>query len=748
MQWKAIPLLGLGLILCVGGVGCGSPSNSATGQLTINTSSLPAGTVGTAYSYSVPASGGTPPYVWSLNTGTLPVGLKLSSKGVISGTPESAGTVGFTVAVSDSEAVPASATANFSIAIQTELAVTSLAPPAGTIGISYSTTLAATGGVTPYTWTILSGSLPAGLSLGSAGVISGTPTTHGAAIFTVQVADSETNQHTAIAQLTLTINTVTITTQSLPAATVNVLYSAPLAAIGGVTPYIWTMSGALPAGLSLNSAGVITGTPTATGSSTFNVQVADSEQPPAMASAQLSITVSSSGTSVTLQGNYAFLLNGFNLAGAWTLAGSFIADGNGNITSGVVDGNSISGQPVNTAVTGIYAIASSGLNTMIIQGQSWGPMTLAFVLDSTGNGRMIEYDDTTGQGSRGSGALRKANPSAFSLGGLNGGWVFGMTGAGAYGERFVNVGQFALTTGAISDGSCDTNDGGDYETCTFTGTLSAVDPQSGWATVTVQSNNGTSHDAVYVVSTGELVMEQIDSVQQTESPLLVGSVLQQSGSFSNASLNGLAVSYYQLVNSGSGDDESGTAIISCDGNGNANIIVSDDDDAGTITQQSPSQETYTVTAVTANGSVTFTGGGNAPAGFLINQNKAFMVSTGFNPDFYWLEVQTGGPFSNASMAGIYAGGSLSPLDYTNASNEVDMGSADGIDTLTLDVDSSSSGGINQSFGNVINYNIAANGRGTGQIQGGEAPGVVYMISPTRWLVLQPTTDARVNVFQH
>jgi hypothetical protein len=77
-----------------------------------------------------------------------------------------------------------------------------------------------------------------------------------------------------------------------------------------------------------------------------------------------------------------------------------------------------------------------------------------------------------------------------------------------------------------------------------------------------------------------------------------------------------------------------------------------------------------------------------------------------------------------------------------------MGSADGIDTLTLDVDSSSSGGINQSFGNVINYNIAANGRGTGQIQGGEAPGVVYMISPTRWLVLQPTTDARVNVFQH
>jgi len=372
-------------------------------------------------------------------------------------------------------------------------------------------------------------------------------------------------------------------------------------------------------------------------------------------------------------------------------------------------------------------------------------MTLAFVLDSAGNGRMIEYDDTTGQGSRGSGVLRKANPSAFSVGGLNGGWVFGMSGAGPYGERFVNVGQFALTTGTISDGSCDTNDGGDYETCTFAGMLSAVDPQSGRTTVTIQSNNGTSRDAVYVVSVGELVMEQIDSVQQNGSPLLVGSVLRQSNSFSNASLNGLAVSYCQSVNSGSGDDDSGAAIISCDGNGNANVLTSDDDDAGTVTQQPPSQETYTVTA---NGAVTFTGGGDVPAGFLMNQNKAFMVSSGFDPDFYWLEAQTGGPFSNTSMAGIYPGGSLSPLDYTNASNEVDMGSADGIDTLTLDGDSSSSGGINQWFGTVLNYNIADNGRGTGQSQGGETPGIVYMISPAKWLFLQPTTDARVDVFQH
>ena len=208
MKWTVLLLLGLGLILCMVCAGCSSSSNSAVGQLTINTSSLPAGTVGTAYSYSIPASGGIPPYVWSMSSGTLPVGLKLSSKGVISGTPESAGTVSVTVQVIDSEAVPQGATANFSIAIQTALAVTSLSPPAGTVGVSYSTTLAATGGVSPYTWTLLSGNPPAGLRLSAAGVISGTPTTSGTSTFTVQVADSESTQQTAVAQLNITVNTV------------------------------------------------------------------------------------------------------------------------------------------------------------------------------------------------------------------------------------------------------------------------------------------------------------------------------------------------------------------------------------------------------------------------------------------------------------------------------------------------------------------------------------------------------------
>ena len=740
---KRIALAPLALIFCLFCAGCGTSSNTG-GQLVINASAMPSGTVGTAYSYSVPASGGTPPYVWSLNSGTLPVGLKLSTKGAISGTPQSSGTTSFTLAVIDSEAIPASATANFSIGVQSELAVTSLSLPPATVGIGYSTSLAATGGTPPYTWTLPNSGLPPGLALDSNGAISGTPTTSGSFLFNVQVADS--SSQTASGQLTIPVNTINITTQSLPAGTLNVPYSAALAAIGGAAPYHWTLSGALPAGLTLSTAGVISGTPTATSSSSFNVQVADSEQPPATASTQLSIAINGGGAiSGGLQGNYAFYLNGSNSPGPWTLAGSFVADGNGNITSGVVDGNSVSG-PVNAAITGTYTytIPSSEFGTTTLQGPSWGPMTLAFVIDSTGNGRIIEYDDSTGQGSRGSGVLRKANAAVFSLGELTGSWAFGIAGAGASGERFVEAGEFATASGILSNGSCGINDGGDYQTCTFTGTLSAVNPQTGRATIAFETSNGASNFAAYVVSSSELVMEQIDPVGGGD-PLVVGPALEQQGPFSNASLAGTVVLFMQDIHQQDGLDQSIAGLISFDGAGNLNITAMDEDLAGTITEDQTSQGTY---SIDVNGAVTMAcSNPNCPAGFLVSQDQGFFVGTGASSIFGVMEPQSGGPFSNASIAGSYAGGSLAPLDYLNAKNEVDLGTADGLGTLTVSGDASDASGLNQISDNV-SYSVAANGRATMQGQSDPVPGVAYMISPARWVILYPSTDARMEVFQH
>ncbi len=155
--------------------------------------------------------------------------------------------------------------------------ITTNSLPNGTQNITYNTTLAASGGTTPYTWSITVGSLPAGLTLASStGVISGTPTGTGTSTFTVQVTDAKSQMATQALSITIAAAAPpSITTASLPNGTQNIAYNATLAASGGTTPYTWSITaGSLPAGLTLaSSTGVISGTPTGIGTSTFTVQV-------------------------------------------------------------------------------------------------------------------------------------------------------------------------------------------------------------------------------------------------------------------------------------------------------------------------------------------------------------------------------------------------------------------------------------------------------------------------------------------
>jgi len=236
--------------------------------LSITTNSLPSWTVSVAYSQTLAVTGGTAPYTWTITSGTLPSGLSLSSSGVISGTPTTAGDpTSVTFQVTDS--VSKTATKSMSITINASPSIGTVSLPNGTVGVSYSQTLSVTGGTSPYTWSIATGSLPSGLSLSSSGVVSGTPTTAGGPTsITFKVTDLTST--TATKSLSIAITTPpSISTNSLPNGTVGTAYSQTLAATGGTSPYSWTViAGSLPSGLTLSSSGLISGTPTTAGGPT------------------------------------------------------------------------------------------------------------------------------------------------------------------------------------------------------------------------------------------------------------------------------------------------------------------------------------------------------------------------------------------------------------------------------------------------------------------------------------------------
>jgi hypothetical protein len=282
-----------------------SKSNSGTANLSINiegvvvvtTSSLPDGVVGQPYSQTLTATGGVPPYTWSLASGNLPPGLTLSPQGMISGTPTTLGSYTFTVQASDSENPPARGTSGqLTLHIQGNLAISTTSLPQGTVNIAYDTQVMATGGLPPYTWSY-TGTLPPGLTLNkTSGIISGVPTTAGSYPIVVSVTDAEMPPITASANLSITIvptPPLQITTTSLPSGVQGSPYVTALMATGGVPPYSWTLINGttLPAGLVMSPSGIITGTPTASGTFPLTVQVVDTRSMDTPATANLSIAL-------------------------------------------------------------------------------------------------------------------------------------------------------------------------------------------------------------------------------------------------------------------------------------------------------------------------------------------------------------------------------------------------------------------------------------------------------------------------
>ncbi len=591
-----------------------------------------------------------------------------------------------------------------------------------------------------------------------------TAPTNVATQFTVSIQGTSIAIPSESNSITITVQTaqpLAITTTTLPSVPVNTAYpNTQLQASGGVAPYTWTLTSAantFPPGLTLATNGTISGTPTTVGVYDFTVQVADSETPAMTQSGNLSITVAN-----LLDGQYSFEFSGFNSQGAVVAAGTFTADGAGNITNGVEDLNTMTGPPVNQTFTGTYTIGSDNRGTLTFTSLA-GPPTYAFALDSTGaHARMIELDSS---GTRGSGQIEQTTVSGCAFNTINGNYAFGLTGQeAAFGGNqagpTVIVGGFLATApanagsqGTIGPGEADSNtpgvvtqgDGslsGIYQT-----TSESTRCQFGFSNV--NSNIGTMNFSAYPVSSTEIFLVETDAVNTTTSPYLtVGKMLMQSNlpfgvagsTFTATSVGGLTGQFYN-----------GTtyvpdlALVSIVGTSSANYTMNITENQGGTT------------AVSTPGSPNFQDADEygrvesgvtspvAPVFYIIQNNEAFAIGEILGDPFFGiLEPQSGSPFSASQFNSTYAFGTAPPAtaaapDY---SGEVTLGNTSATaGTIGGTEDVSTSGGNTPGATVTGTYSILDTALGSGTVAltaPATLSGQFLVVSPEKFIVMTTT----------
>jgi hypothetical protein len=248
--------------------------------LLIDQNGVPGGTIGQPYSQqlsvqsvaSINPRNATPATAtWSVQTGSLPPGVSFSSSGLLSGTPTAEGSYTFVARAQGGGTTVATATYTINVRQPVTL---NAAVSKGEVSVPIDVKPTATGGSGAYSWSS-KGALPTGVTLGSDGTISGTPTVAGSYPMTLTVTDSESRSKSVA--LTLVVKPkLAFTTLKLKNATAGVAYRSKIVMSGGVAPLTWKVTGKVPKGFKLGKTGLLFGTPTKAGTYRFTVTVTDS----------------------------------------------------------------------------------------------------------------------------------------------------------------------------------------------------------------------------------------------------------------------------------------------------------------------------------------------------------------------------------------------------------------------------------------------------------------------------------------
>jgi hypothetical protein len=453
------------------------------------------------------------------------------------------------------------------------------------------------------------------------------------------------------------------------------------------------------------------------------------------------------GNEALLNGQYAFLLQGFEAGGPVAIAGSFDADGAGNIakTVGLEDINRASGPQTNLSIVSAgssYSVGSDHRGCMTLVNSAGTTTLFRFALGSVsgtpnvaGKGRIIEFDDATGTGTRvASGEIRLQDPSSFSNAQFSGPYTFGFYGQDNAGSRFAVAGTFTSDGSShITGGTFDQDEGGTVTSdVPITGGTYNI-ASNGRGTIGITAIGVTNNFAIYMINSSEAFFASTDSL--TFDPIFGGEALGSAATpFTLLSLNGSAVLHLAGDSSNSGSNAV-LALATADGLGNLTSFQVFQDTAGTFT----SQTTTGTYAVEPNGRVTLSaamGLNGTLVLYLSGQNQGFAVGTGAFSEIGRMEPQSGGPFNNASFSGAYFFGTETPahpLEEVEVGTLTANGSA-GTVAVTSDQANIGSGVLDPN--GMFNYMFTFSPDGTGNI----GPGTTAIFISSSRLVYMANTQ--------
>ena len=672
--------------------------------------------------------------------------------------------------------------ATLTVTVEPPPTITTTTLPTAPLNASYSASVTATGGVPPLSWSITAGALPAGLKLSNSTTgtvqITGKATAAGSSTFTITVTDASAGDPPASQQLTIVVSSLAITTTSpLPPGTVGTLYDSPglqFTASGGTGNDTWTVAtgSTLPAGLSLSSAGLLSGTPTAGGTFTFGITATDSAIPPAVVTTTFTLVISQAQQLTLLNGSYAFEFSGYGANGFVAFAGTFAANGMGGITGGEMDYNSQEGQPLNFAnLLGSYTAGTDGRGTLTFTNTTLPIAPIfAFSVNSNGNGRFIEFDSST---TRGSGRIELQTVTScvvnntgtttytgdFAFGGSGFASTFATNGAGplAFAGRFSAIPPVvAATPGSLAQGEMDTNTPGfvTIDDSSVSGSYNSGADSTHCTLALTSGSLDNPHYSVYPISSSDAFMIETDTVNNITPYLTAGEMIQQigqpfvtSGVLSGTMVGGLSG---QLISGGTFLPEVQVVQTSATSGTASFQVLQTDNQAGTVfgTNGTAVTDAYTSDNLgRVQGSIEFNSSFE-PVFYLINTNQAFCVSIVQNaPTFGYFAPQSAGPFTAETIK------STSLIDGTSApavSADRDLSgflSFDGISVVGGTQDQSTAS-ENSTVAETGSYVLTATGGtdGSGTMTLSTPTGFTgyfFIVSPTK-VVMITTTPADTN----